>query len=160
MFCTVAALCFAYLAAPKSMQSIIMGIFFFFSGTGSIVGLLVLEASKWFIFSAPNNIDDINCKSCHLNFYFFMLSVIQFFGILVFVWIDFKFALTKLKKTQPEIDIKVNSNNNNNNISSVSGGSSKTNGHRSSALNTWIITKKPLYICILLYNADLISSCV
>ena len=95
VFCSVASLYYAYSAAPKSMQSIIMGLFLFFSGLGSLFGLLTLWSFKSSIFSSPDNIDDINCPSCHLNFYFYGLCGIQIFGILVFIFVDFRFKIAE-----------------------------------------------------------------
>lgn len=81
------------------MQSIIMGVFFFFSGIGSLFGLVALFCSKSFIFSSAQNIDDINCASCHLNYYFYMLCVIQILGIIIFIYVDFRFRITETSAT-------------------------------------------------------------
>ena len=73
-----------------------MGLYFFFSGLGSFFGLLTLGISKHFIFST-NDIDDINCIKCHLNYYFFILGIIQIFGLICFIFIDRKFKLIFIK---------------------------------------------------------------
>jgi peptide/histidine transporter 3/4 len=100
VFCSVCALYFAYSAAPKSMQSIIMGSFYFFSGLGSVFGLFALWSFKSQIFSSPENVDDINCATCHLNYYFYYLAVIQLIGIFLFIFIDWKFKIAVTTKSE------------------------------------------------------------
>jgi peptide/histidine transporter 3/4 len=96
VFCSIAGLYFAYTAAPKSMQSIIMGLFYFFMGIGSLLGSLILYAFHGLVYSGKNH-DDINCENCHLDFYFYFLGILQFFSIIIFVFIDRKYCVTKLK---------------------------------------------------------------
>lgn len=84
---------FAYSAAPKSMQSILMGMFYFFTGIGSAIGSVLLYSFKTLIYS-PLDSDDLNCKTCRLNYYFYLLSALQIFGILMFIWSDYIHDIT------------------------------------------------------------------
>lgn len=99
VFCSVSCLYFAYSAAPKSMQSIIMGLFYWFSGLGSFLGSLVIGLFKSFIFTSKAYQDDINCKDCHLNYYFYIIGIIQLIGILIFILVDYKCMITRSKQT-------------------------------------------------------------
>lgn len=95
VFCSVTCLYYAYSEAPKSMQSIIMGLFYFFSGIGSLMGSLILILFKKAIYTNPKNIDDINCSSSKFNYYFYSLAVVQIIGIGLFVLVDCKLSLIK-----------------------------------------------------------------
>lgn len=78
------------------MQSIIMGLFYFFTGIGSFIGSIILNSFKSYIYSSNDN-DDINCPTCHLNYYFFLLAFLQIVGMILFLIIDSKFKIVKMK---------------------------------------------------------------
>ncbi len=101
---------YAYSAAPKSMQSIIMGLFYFFTGIGSFIGSIIFNSFKTIIYSSQDN-DDINCVDCHLNYYFFLMGLLQIIGMILFLIIDFKYSIVKTKND----DSNNNDDNNNNN---------------------------------------------
>ena len=96
VFCSIAGLYFAYTAAPKSMQSIIMGLFYLSMGVGSLLGSIILYAFHNLIYSKIDH-DDINCPDCHLDCYFYFLGSLQFFSIFIFIIIDRKYCLTRIK---------------------------------------------------------------
>ena len=83
-----------------------MGLFYFFSGLGSFLGFAVLHAFEgtWFFRADHGN---INCRkdcfgargNCHLDYYFYFLSLIALLGIPLFY-----FVVKKLKiETLPEV---------------------------------------------------------
>lgn len=97
IFTTVAGLEFAYSHAPKSMQSLVTGLFWFASGFGSLLGSVILQAIRGLLLF---NVDYVNincrvqcpdsnrvCHSCHLDYYFYALAILQICGMIVFVLI-------------------------------------------------------------------------
>lgn len=75
LFASIAGLEFAYSAAPRNFQGMIMGIFYTMEGVGSLLGtaLLHLVAPFWL-----NNMTDYgNINDNHLDFYLYFLGVLQ-----------------------------------------------------------------------------------
>ncbi|XP_074640754.1 solute carrier family 15 member 4-like [Tubulanus polymorphus] len=105
VFASIAGLELAYSQAPRTMQGVIMGFFWFFSGVGSFLGTAIMQSFQnvWFF---SWDLGDINCRipcphphqskwchECHLDNYFFVLAGIQVFGIFLFIIISYKLKL-------------------------------------------------------------------
>uniref|UniRef100_A0A663LXZ7 Solute carrier family 15 member 3 n=1 Tax=Athene cunicularia TaxID=194338 RepID=A0A663LXZ7_ATHCN len=89
LFTSIPGLEFAYTEAPESMKGAIMGLFFFISGVGSLLGsglltLLSLPTHGWM--RCPEGYGSIN--SCRVDNYFFLLAGIQSITCFIFTWIS------------------------------------------------------------------------
>ncbi|KAK4315914.1 hypothetical protein Pmani_012875 [Petrolisthes manimaculis] len=81
-FASIAGLEFAYSAAPRTFQGMIMGLFYTMEGVGSLLGtsLLWLVSPFWL-----NNTTDFgNINENHLDFYLYFLGVLQFTTFLIY----------------------------------------------------------------------------
>ena len=91
------------------MQSILMGLFYFFTGIGGFVGSISLSSFKSIIYS-PDRDDYINCPTCKLNYYFYFIAALQIIGMFLFVIIDSLYSISRSKDgyEQAPVDIDVN----------------------------------------------------
>ena len=111
MFYDLTGLELAYTEAPRTMQSIIMGLFWFCQGLGSLLGTATVTAFKnvWF-FNWDHG--DINCQnipcpnnpkelcSCHLDYYFYFLAGLQVFGFFLFVFFAWMLSMGAMGRSQ------------------------------------------------------------
>ncbi|XP_004646822.1 solute carrier family 15 member 3 [Octodon degus] len=101
IFASIPGLEFAYGAAPRTMQSAILGIFFCLSGVGSLLGSSLVAA-----LSLPGGwmhcpVDAGNTDSCRMDLYFFLLAGIQAVTAALFVWIAQRYERTQQHSPRP-----------------------------------------------------------
>ncbi|ESO97977.1 hypothetical protein LOTGIDRAFT_103713 [Lottia gigantea] len=127
VFTSVAGLQFAVSMAPKSMKSIIMGLFYFMCGIGSFIGTGLISGLNsyriWFV--DGNDHGDINCrlpcskkepyfvnnKSCHLDYYFFLLAGVELIGLILFLIVSKVFHLDQDQHNQMPLQLPAGERN-------------------------------------------------
>ncbi|KAM6160065.1 solute carrier family 15 member 3 [Erethizon dorsatum] len=95
IFASIPGLEFAYRAAPRTMQSTILGIFFCLSGVGSLLGSSLVA-----LLSLPGgwmycSMDFGNINTCRMDLYFFLLAGIQAVTAVLFIWIARRYERTR-----------------------------------------------------------------
>ncbi|XP_055987621.1 solute carrier family 15 member 3 [Sorex fumeus] len=87
IFASISGLEFAYSEAPRSMQGVLMGLFFCLSGVGSLMGsgLLAVLTLPGAWMHCPQDSGNIN--NCQMDRYYFLLAGIQAAAALLFIWI-------------------------------------------------------------------------
>ena len=79
---SIAGLEYAYSEAPKSFQSLIMGLFYAMEGVGSFLGIILFQilAPFWL-----NNMTDYaNINDNHLDFYLYFLGILQMITLVIY----------------------------------------------------------------------------
>lgn len=105
VFASVAALEFAYKEAPKTMQSFVMGLFYFVQSAGSLLGgvlfvLCSLGKHSWTPNILKKEMPKILKLNGHLQNYFFLLAGILFFTWIIFLSITLRFKLSLINQTR------------------------------------------------------------
>ena len=97
---------FAVSVAPRSMKGSVTGIFYFFSGIGSLLGTAIITTlSSTQTFFSKRDSGNINCRwpchhhhdkpthFCHLDYYFFFLGGLQGLALIMFLIVSRCFKL-------------------------------------------------------------------
>lgn len=105
---SVTALEFAYKEAPKSMQSFVMGLYFFAQSAGSLLGGALFELCSLGEDSWTGGLDEQYTTpelKGHLDYYFFLLAGLQFVTWIIFLAVTMKYKIlqVKQKRTMPVI---------------------------------------------------------
>lgn len=114
-FTNVAGLEFAYTHAPRDLQALVTGLYWLFSGFGSLLGLAIVQISHSTHLLYSSDRFDINyrvpcpysngtfadrtCGRTHLDNYFFILAGVQLFGVLMLILVSWGMGLEPIGLT-------------------------------------------------------------
>ncbi|XP_064620190.1 solute carrier family 15 member 4-like [Lineus longissimus] len=104
VFTSIGGLELAYSLSPKSMQGLIMGLFYFMSGIGSFLGTAIMYIFQgiWFFTWDRGDINcrflcswdtDKICAECRMDYYFFVLAGVEVFGLILYLLLTWKCRL-------------------------------------------------------------------